>query len=265
LTKCPTAKPAATAVPALTNEGDRVEAARQWLAAETAKRPAVPRLIFERDSDGKATPVHPGKGSGFTALVCYALKIPSVAVVAEIIETLSTNAKGDPEALTLDVNAGLEFLVLNRPSTALEAVMLAQWWATSAFLQRNLKLLVGQSSLEAITAVAGVQGRVGTLNARALEAINKMRGGGRQEVRVTHVHQHIHVASGGQAVVADIVQGGGGSGNHGQCFEPLPCTEAACGLSLLGEDQTRDALPIACAEGQEAMPPAWRPGRSADG
>ena len=72
--------------------------------------------------------------------------------------------------------------------------------------------------------------------AAQVEALKKYRSAGEQTIKV----QHVTVNDGGQAIVGDVSQGGGGTEkNGGQPHEP--CAADECGPALLGHEQ---ALPF---------------------
>ncbi|MET0529951.1 MAG: hypothetical protein ABW003_16725 [Microvirga sp.] len=60
------------------------------------------------------------------------------------------------------------------------------------------------------TRLAGAVARMQGSFQSGMVTLQKMRSGGRQEVKVTHVHQAVQVNEGGQAVVAGNLEGGGG-------------------------------------------------------
>ena len=97
--------------------------------------------------------------------------------------------------------------------------------------------------------------------ASQVEALKKYRSGGEQTIKV----QHVTVNEGGQAIVGNFSQGGGGAGkNGGQPHEP--CAADECGPALLGNEQ---AIPMpmrgAGSAGLEGLPVPRRAGRSAQG
>jgi hypothetical protein len=72
--------------------------------------------------------------------------------------------------------------------------------------------------------------------AAQVEALKKYRSAGEQTIKV----QHVTVNEGGQAIVGNVSQGGGGTAKTGaQPHEP--CASHECGPSLLGHEQ---ALPL---------------------
>jgi hypothetical protein len=69
--------------------------------------------------------------------------------------------------------------------------------------------------------------------ASQVEALKKYRSAGEQTIKV----QHVTVNDGGQAIVGNVSQGGGGAEkNGGQPHEP--CATDECGPALLGQEQT---------------------------
>src|SRR5262245_8168738 len=95
--------------------------------------------------------------------------------------------------------------------------------------------------------------------ASQIEALKKYRSGGEQTIKV----QHVTVNEGGQAIVGNVSQGGGGNGkNGGQPHEP--CAANECGPALLGHEQALPTpMPGAGGPGLEGVPVPRRTGRGA--
>jgi hypothetical protein len=100
-----------------------------------------------------------------------------------------------------------------------------------------------------------------------VETLKKHRSTGEQSIRV----QHVTVNDGGQAIVADRVQTGGGGNNKrdNQPHEPQSTGESSaneCGPALLGNVKTfGPAMPSPSAEGAQSVPMPRRARRSAYG
>jgi hypothetical protein len=93
--------------------------------------------------------------------------------------------------------------------------------------------------------------------ASQVEALKKYRSGGEQTIKV----QHVTVNEGGQAIVGNVSQGGGGtSKNGGQPHEP--CAADECGPALLRHEQAiPSSMPSTGGPGLESVPVprrAWR-------
>jgi hypothetical protein len=83
-----------------------------------------------------------------------------------------------------------------------------------------------------------------------LEALNRHRGRGEQKVRVEHVHVH----SGGQAIVG-AVEGGGGVSTENDRQPHAKALTHAPECPLWGEDKERAPMPVA-SDAQRPMPNA---------
>jgi hypothetical protein len=87
-----------------------------------------------------------------------------------------------------------------------------------------------------------------------VEALSRYRGKGQQKVVVEHVHVH----SGGQAIVGNVAPNAGGRGTplksedqpHAQTITHDPIAPVWC------PNATRDAVPVASGGGPEALPDA---------
>jgi hypothetical protein len=95
--------------------------------------------------------------------------------------------------------------------------------------------------------------------ASQVEALKKYRSAGEQTIKV----QHVTVNDGGQAIVGNVGQGGGGTAKTGgQPHEP--CAADECGPALLGHEQALP-MPVPSTGGArlECVPVPRRAGRSA--
>jgi len=84
-----------------------------------------------------------------------------------------------------------------------------------------------------------------------MEALSKLRRGGEQTVRVEHVHVH----SGGQAIVGAVNHPGGGGGaiqidNQLDATGDAGTLALAAGAPLLCQNPEREAVPVAAGEGE---------------
>jgi hypothetical protein len=94
--------------------------------------------------------------------------------------------------------------------------------------------------------------------ASQVEALKKYRSAGEQTIKV----QHVTVNDGGQAIVGNVGQGGGGTAKTGgQPHEP--CAADECGPALLGHEQALP-MPVPSTGGArlECVPVPRRAGRS---
>jgi hypothetical protein len=96
--------------------------------------------------------------------------------------------------------------------------------------------------------------------ATLVEALNRHRGKGQQKVTVEHVHIH----SGGQAVVGVVESAGGGDQAKLEDQAHARHFAHASEPAMWSADTERDSVPIA-RHAERALPDAWRPidGRTA--
>jgi len=94
-----------------------------------------------------------------------------------------------------------------------------------------------------------------------VEALKKYRSAGEQTIKV----QHVTVNEGGQAIVGNVSQGGGGAAkNEGQPHEPS--AENECSPALLGHEQAlTPQMSSACRPGLESVPVSRRSERGTKG
>ena len=97
--------------------------------------------------------------------------------------------------------------------------------------------------------------------AAQVEALKKYRSAGEQTIKV----QHVTVNEGGQAIVGNVSQGGGGTAKNGG--QPHgPCAADECGPALLSHEQALPTpMPSAGGPGLDGVPVPRRPRRSANG
>ena len=121
---------------------------------------------------------------------------------SQTIEALR-DAKGTPTQLT--INAALAVIGGLQPENEVEALLAAQMAATHGLAM----IMLGRARRVELLAQIEVQGSLAVKLLRTFtmqaETLAKLRRGGGQTVRVEHVHVH----SGGQAVVGNVGTGGG--------------------------------------------------------
>ena len=81
-----------------------------------------------------------------------------------------------------------------------------------------------------------------------LEALNRNRGKGQQKVTVEHVHVH----SGGQAIVGAVQGGGVATKSEEQPHAPQAITHEP-GIPMRGADAEREAVPVGAGAGQAPL------------
>lgn len=165
---------------------------------------------------------------------------------------------GDIESRAL---AAAAFINGFAPADEVEAGLAAQMWAMLQIAMTMAHRTVKGEHPDSVKLSADAANKAARTYAAQLEALAKRRGGGRQEVKVTHEHRHVYVAPGGQAIVGDGLTLGGG-GRPEIAYQPdAAAVELAMAAGVWGENPERAGLPLAGGEGPETMPNAWRGAR----
>lgn len=213
-------------------------------AAAQRARPARPAMDVDltegvarlssphADVAGNLTLIRDALGTGSETFTDRAL--------LHLARTTSDNGRPSSESL----GAALALIAAIAPENELEAAMALQMAAA-----HDLSLSLADKAKTAqvrpaLNDCANLMNKTMRTFAAQVEALAKLRRGGEQVVR------HVHVYEGGQAVVAEqVVVGTRADGNSSD--QPH-----AASAALPSPDPFRRALPIACDQGQEAVPHA---------
>ena len=151
-----------------------------------------------------------------------------------------------------DVSAALAVLDGMKPENEVEAMLLAQMWATNESAMRALSMIGISEWIDNAAMFGNLANKLLRTYTMQVEALAKLRRKGEQTVKVVHVYP------GGQAVVADTFNSGGGE--HEKADKQSHATDAAIAVSpaMLGHDAQRNGVPIPDGEGQAAMQNARR-------
>lgn len=171
-------------------------------------------------------------------------------------------AIAQPSADAAPDNTGLNALLAAvdgvRPENEIEAMLATQMAVTHALAMMCLIRAHKAEHLAQMEANSTLATKMLRTYTAQVEALAKLRRGGEQTVRVEHVHVH----SGGQAIVGKVDHGRGEQKNGEQARAAKPgAIEFASGAEVWREDAIREAVPVACGQGQEAVPHARRRAR----
>ena len=112
----------------------------------------------------------------------------------------------DEETKSRQVSAAIAGLVGISPKDELEGMMAAQLIASHhAAMECYRRAMIGEQSFEGRRENLNQANKLSRSFATLLDALNRHRGKGQQKVTVEHVHVH----SGGQAIVGAVAPGGG--------------------------------------------------------
>lgn len=134
----------------------------------------------------------------------------------------------------------LAFLAGVSPGDTIEGMMAAQLFAShAAAMECYRRAMLPDQSVEGKQMNLALAAKLTRANAEQATALSKYRGKGQQKVVVEHVHVH----SGGQAIVGQVTPGGSMRNLEAQ---PHAVGYAeCCPLRCENEEQKREALPIA--------------------
>ena len=156
--------------------------------------------------------------------------------------------EGDAEARQKQYAAAGAALIGIKPADEIEGMLAAQMVATHNAAMKLLQRLKSVETIQQQDSAGNLATKLLRTYATQVEALQRYRGKGQQKVTVEHVHVH----SGGQAIVG-TVQGGGAPRKS----EDQPHAQAAItyepGIPMRGADQERDAVPVAGGAGKGAL------------
>jgi hypothetical protein len=145
-----------------------------------------------------------------------------------------------------DINAVLAAVHGIGVNDEIEAMLAVQMVGTHFAATRALRRLKGSDTIPQQDSNGNLAVKLMRTFAAQTEALQRYRGKGQQKVTVEHVHVH----TGGQAIVGSVSQSGGGRDcdeNRGQPHAPENggAITFAPGTTLPSADEARDAMPVA--------------------
>ena len=161
------------------------------------------------------------------------------------------------------INAGVAAVAGIGPRDEAEAMLAVQMLGTHSVAMEMLSKAKHTTSTDQLERFGTLATKLLRTYTTQLEALAKIRRGGTQKVTV----EHVHVYSGGQAIVGNVAgeqgpRGGDRIKNGAQAHAPALTGPAALALqadpSLLCPDAGRDPVHVAGREGEEAVPDARR-------
>jgi hypothetical protein len=160
----------------------------------------------------------------------------------------------DDKARDRQFGAAIAGLVGIAPEDELEGMMAAQLIAAhSAAMECYRRAMIGEQSFEGRRENLNQANKLSRTFAVLLEALNRHRGKGQQKVTVEHVHVH----SGGQAVVGLVETPGGGDQSKSKDQPHAKQIAHAPQLPMWGANETRQPVPIT-SDAERPMPDARR-------
>ena len=245
---------------------ERAKSCAAEAAERNAKRPMRPQVSVEMTA-AKACRIGPSHRDhrGWQETMLDAFGTTSFDFISSAIDGVS-NALRNTDGGGFEqheLNAALAAIAGAKPENEIEAMLVAQMATTHALAMRALGHARRAELLPQYDAHGSLAVKLLRTFTMQAEALSKLKRGGEQTVRVEHVHVH----SGGQAIVGTVSTqqaGGGGHDERGrQPDGPIDARALAFAPSagMFGEDEGRDAVPASCREGQETVQAPRRRGR----
>jgi hypothetical protein len=156
----------------------------------------------------------------------------------------------DPETRNRQFSATVAALVGIGPKDEIEGMLAAQMIAAyNAAMECHRRAMIGEQTFEGRKENLTQANKLSRTYTTLLEALNRHRGKGQQKVTVEHVHVH----SGGQAIVGAVETSGGVASENQGHADAKAITHAPV-APLWREDQERQAVPLAGHAEREVSP-----------
>jgi hypothetical protein len=173
----------------------------------------------------------------------------------QAVETLWLKNSNE-EARDRQRSATVAALIGIGPRDELEGMLAAQLLAAhNAAMECYRRAMIGEQTFEGRRESLSQANKLSRTYAVLLEALNRHRGKGQQKVTVEHVHVH----SGGQAIVGAVNPGGASkekSGEHADAQEQADAPQEIThdpGTPLRSPDPKREPVPIASGARKTAL------------
>jgi hypothetical protein len=189
-----------------------------------------------------------------------ALATQSNAFVGKQLRHLLNGFDAGKEPSGEDLGAALAIIGAVEPRNELEAALAVQMALTHNLAASITARAQGCSTVKGMTEYGNLATKASRTFTAQLEALTKLRTGGKQVVE----HRHVYIDNrGGQAVIAENMNSG--VPGNGQSRSIQSHGKGAFSPAMLGADAAGHGLPIPGDQGPEALPDARGQGRSAKG
>lgn len=178
------------------------------------------------------------------------------------LDAIARDGRATPATET-QINATLALLGAIAPANELEAVIGEQIVATHLLSMDFMSRAKHTDTVPKMDAYTTMATKLSRTMAAHVEALTKLRSGGKQQVIVKHVYVQgaaVIAGDGAQTFIAGPGDAGGALAKLGQPHGPdlIASSAAAPGLPMRSADPAWDAMPSASHSGPEALPDARR-------
>jgi hypothetical protein len=183
-------------------------------------RPGAPRLYVKSIPNQPVEISHPSSADRGGLALAFGTTEGSLASILldSLINAACDGTPSNPPT-EQDVNGVLAAVHGIRANDEIEAMLAIQMVATHFAATRALRRLKGSDTIPQQDSNGNLAVKLLRTFAAQTEALQRYRGKGQQKVTVEHVHVH----TGGQAIVGSVSQSGGGRDN-GRNPRTTPCT-----------------------------------------
>jgi hypothetical protein len=231
------------------------------LGRQVSKTPAA-RFKIEMTAANVASisADHPEPTIGHT-LLADALGTGDYEFAAGLLTQLTDVSRSGKVATKQELNFMLSLVRGINPKDETEALLAAQMAAIHNATMVGARRLSHVETIPQQDSASNMLNKLARTFAAQVEALKRYRSAGEQTIKV----QHVTVNDGGQAIVGNVSQGGGGAAKDGgQPHEP--CAAPECGPALLGHEQAiATAMPSPSSARLEGVPIPRSSGRGAKG
>jgi hypothetical protein len=218
-----------------------------WQARKEAVAPQ--EVALARDPDGVLGCPHSDL-QGWTAHLAMTVGSISPHFTEELINQVAAICGSkEPQERDKHMHRALAFIGSQRPSNEVEAMLLAQIWATHRSAMQQHRRANSADLLQQFEAYAAVAVKMSRLFAEQVQTLAKLRNQGKQQVEVRHVYI--------DARTQTVTGGGGGVEFRDQPHAPA-LSRAAPAPAVWGEDAGGDTLQRGADTGAETLPDARR-------
>ena len=241
---------------------DRERAALDRVLRRQASKAPAARFNIEMTAANVASisADHPEPRIGHS-LLADALGTGDYEFAAGLLTQLADVSRSGKVATKQELNFILSVVQGINPKDETEALLAAQMAAIHNATMVAARRLSHVETIPQQDSASNMLNKLARTFAAQVEALKKYRSAGEQTIKV----QHVTVNEGGQAIVGNVSQGGGGTAkNGGQPHEP--CAADECGPALLGHEQALPTpMPSAGSPRLEGVPVSRGAGRGAKG
>jgi len=247
-------------------ESAAIEAAKE----RNAKRPKRLEVRTEREGNtARVSPLH-NDHVGWEAMTRDATGSSSGTFGETVITRLETviRDRGAATATDQQLNAALAAMGAVAPENEIEALIGEQIVATHALSMEMMAKAKHTDTMPKMEAFASMATKLSRTMLASVEALSKIRNGGKQQVEVRYVYVD---ARGSQNVIGGGPWGASGGGKGNQRLPQGPRAAIAFDpgapvATLLGEDESGDTLPVSSdARAAQVLPARREVAGSAEG